>query len=321
MFLRSAAFTVAGLVLGLFSFPSLTRADFLYVTDVGNVKNVSATGSVSTQSSGYTNPAGIAVSNDGSLLFVANQSSPTGSATFVAASGGNPSTFASIATPTGVAVDTNGNIYIVSTGNSRVQKYSSSGVLISDTYITGLTSPKYVTTDSQNNIYITATNSAGTQSILEKFPYFGGTSGTIITSVTGATFQGVKLGSGVNAGFAFVADSTNNIVDKINLSTGTVIQFNTSGTALSTPTGLVFDTSGNLYVANPGSGTISEINPAGLTTNFATSGLNTPIDLAIAPAPEPSSLLLTGLGASVLYVFQRRRRNRSQSIISSPHGG
>jgi sugar lactone lactonase YvrE len=60
-------------------------------------------------------------------------------------------------------------------------------------------------------------------------------------------------------------------------------EFNASGASstfatadLSEPSGLVFDSSGNLFVSNFGSSTIVELNSAGSPTVFATSSLNEP---------------------------------------------
>jgi hypothetical protein len=55
------------------------------------------------------------------------------------------------------------------------------------------------------------------------------------------------------------------------------------------PTGLVVDSSGNLYEADLQSDQIYKFTPAGVKSTFA-SGLNAPEFLAFAPVPEPSSL-------------------------------
>jgi sugar lactone lactonase YvrE len=70
--------------------------------------------------------------------------------------------------------------------------------------------------------------------------------------------------------------------------TPTIVAYNTAGggpttvasSGLAGPQGLAFDSSGNLYVANAGNGTIEKITPGGAMSVFAT-GLNTPEGLAI----------------------------------------
>ena len=55
---------------------------------------------------------------------------------------------------------------------------------------------------------------------------------------------------------------------------GVVSTFVSSG--LDDPEGLAFDAAGNLYVANDGNNTISEVTPAGAVSTFVSSGLNYP---------------------------------------------
>ena len=49
------------------------------------------------------------------------------------------------------------------------------------------------------------------------------------------------------------------------------------------PVGLAFDAAGNLYVANYGNSTVSEVTPAGLVSTFA-SGFEQPYGLAFDAA-------------------------------------
>src|SRR5208282_3761301 len=65
---------------------------------------------------------------------------------------------------------------------------------------------------------------------------------------------------------------------------GTVSEFNSSGslvngawaTGLGWPYGLAFDSSGNLYVANRGNGTIEKFSPGGVDLGAFATGLNGP---------------------------------------------
>src|SRR5208283_4477790 len=66
-----------------------------------------------------------------------------------------------------------------------------------------------------------------------------------------------------------------------NTGAGTITQIDPNGntsifaSGLNSPEGLAFDSAGNLFVADAGDGTISEINPAGNVSTYL-SGLNSP---------------------------------------------
>ncbi len=78
----------------------------------------------------------------------------------------------------------------------------------------------------------------------------------------------------------YTTDSTTVIVNVANIAPPTLTTFVTEG--LNSPTGMAFDSRGNLYVANYTANTISEISPAGVVTTFVNSnqGLKNPIAVA-----------------------------------------
>ena len=87
-------------------------------------------------------------------------------------------------------------------------------------------------------------------------------------------------------------------------------------TGLIAPTGLAFDSLGNLFVADNASGDIYEYTPDGSRSVFA-SGLNDPFALAfhqsgILFVPEPTVLGLLVIGVTALLI--RRLPNRSFSF-------
>jgi DNA-binding beta-propeller fold protein YncE len=80
-----------------------------------------------------------------------------------------------------------------------------------------------------------------------------------------------------------VANNSNNTIEKYTTGgVGSVFATGTNG--LNGPTGLAFDSSGNLFVANFNSNTIDEITPGGVSSVFATAGLSGPAGLAFDSA-------------------------------------
>ena len=81
---------------------------------------------------------------------------------------------------------------------------------------------------------------------------------------------------------------------------GVVSTFVSSG--LNTPEGLAFDAAGNLYVANAGNNTISEVTLAGVVSTFVNTGLySSPAGLAFDTSP-----------ATNLYVANQGRARSSR---------
>jgi sugar lactone lactonase YvrE len=79
------------------------------------------------------------------------------------------------------------------------------------------------------------------------------------------------------AGQVLYASLDNGRIERFDPATGKDLGPFASG--LNLPSGLAFDSSGNLFVANSGNNTISEITPGGMVSTFA-SGLNDPRGLA-----------------------------------------
>ena len=112
-------------------------------------------------------PAGVAVDSQGNIYtaeqnkirkvdhttkristVVSTQTSPAGFG-----GDGGLATRAYVNNPTGVAVDTAGNIYIADTGNNRIRKVDTNGIINTIAGPTGLSSPMYVAVDKSGNVY------------------------------------------------------------------------------------------------------------------------------------------------------------------------
>ncbi len=161
---------------------------------------------------------------------------------------GGAATSASLNNPLGLAADTAGNLYIVDSGNNRIRKVDTHGII---TTVAGSATTGYggdggpATNASLSLPFGLAVDGAGNF-------YFGdylnnrvrrvGTNG-IITTFAGNTASGYT-GDGVPA----------------------------TNTSLSLPCGLVFDPAGNLYIGDYGNNRVRMVNTNGIISTFAGTG-------------------------------------------------
>jgi sugar lactone lactonase YvrE len=134
--------------------------------------------------------------------------------------------------PFGISCDSNDNLYIADQGNSCVRKITPAGIVSTVTASVGQLAwgPQGVTVDLQGNLYISDTNQ---QRICKVTPQ------GVFSVLAGAAGQ-----PGSNDG------------------TGSAARFRT-------PSGIVADAGGNIYVADPGDHTIRKITPEGVVTTLA----------------------------------------------------
>jgi streptogramin lyase len=220
-----------------------------------------------------------------------------GAAGFLGSTDGT-GTAARFGSPTALAIDGSGNIFVTDTGNETIRKVTQAGVVttlagsagtagIADGTGTSATfnSPIGIAVDGSGNLYVGDTSSHDVRKItsggvVTTFAGYAGGLGSTDGTGTAILFnspQGVAVDS---AGNVYVADSGNNTIRKITPAgasttlagtvglkgatdgTGTAAQFNF-------PTGVVVDSSGNLYVADDANNTIRKITPGGVVTTFA----------------------------------------------------
>jgi len=200
--------------------------------------------------------------------------------------------------PEGVALDSAGNIYVADSYNNAIRMVTSSGVVTTVAGLTGnrgsadgansvarFNSPTSTAVDGSGNVYVA---DAG-NSTIRRIAASGG-----VTTLAGmATSTGSTDGTGAAARFMlaqsvaldssgniYVADTVNNTIRMVTptgvVSTlagmaGTEGSTDDTGTAARffSPSGVIVDSSGNVYVADTGNDTIRKITAGGVVTTLA----------------------------------------------------
>jgi sugar lactone lactonase YvrE len=173
---------------------------------------------------------------------------------------GGLATGAQIGSPNGVATDSNGNIFIADALNNRIRKVDASGNIT--TYV--------------------GTGSAA----------FSGDGGP--AAGASLNFIGTAVHSGIavdTQGNLYIADSGNNCIRKVTVSSGTISTIAGVGGSpaalsgdggaatsakLAAPLGVAVDGNGNVYIADTGNGRVRKVDTSGIITTVAgtTTGSN-----------------------------------------------
>jgi subtilisin-like proprotein convertase family protein len=257
----------------------------------------------------FRKPYGLAVAADGTT-YVADSDNhrirkitSAGVVTTLAGSGiagyaEGTGTAASFNQPWGVAVDTAGNVYVADTGNKRIRKITSVGVV---TTLAGsgnadfadgtgtaasFNSPLGVGGDAGGNVYVGDNSNNRIRKI---------TSAGVVTTLAGSGTGGYADGTGSAAKFSgprgvavdaagnvYVAEYGNNRIRKITSAgvvttlagSGSYSYADGNGTAASffAPMSVAVDAAGNVYVADSASQRIRKVTSAGVVTTLAGSG-------------------------------------------------
>jgi uncharacterized protein (TIGR03437 family) len=212
--------------------------------------------------------------------------------------------------PSGVAVDQSGNVYIADTSNHSIRKVDAGGpyaglihTLAGDTFPgymgdgllvsanqTEFRSPEDVAVDSSGNIYIADTGNSyireiATDGIINSIAGDGtiGYSGDGGLATGAGLFQpyGISVDSAGDVYIAEAADCRVRMIDlKLDINTiagngspGFAGDSGPAGAALlNEPTGVVVDSSGNLYVADSLNGRVRKITPSAAISTVAGNG-------------------------------------------------
>lgn len=234
-------------------------------------------------------PTGVVEDSAGDIYFADTANNrirrvtPAGVITTVAGTGvpgysgdGGPATSAKLHAPAGVALDTSGDLFIADSGNNRIRKVSSGGI---------------ITTIAGNGGLLCGLLGTLLSQILIVGPALNATL-CIAQSLLSALLPGLfppglaaPIGLAVDgAGNVYVADAGNNVVRKID-PRGTISVYAGTGVAgskgdggpakkaqLSVPTGVSLDALGDLYISDSGNNKVRKVAPSGIITTFAGTG-------------------------------------------------
>ncbi len=230
----------------------------------------------------------------------------------------------------GLAVDSAGNVYIADTGNCRIRKVATNGVIttVAGTAIPGysgdggpatkasLSFPRAVAVDAAGNIYIGDSGNYAIRKVgLDGIITTIAGNGTLGFSGDGGPASNAMVGA--VAGFAFdaagnlyFADTNNYRVGKIALD-GTISTFAGTGTAGYTgdggpainatfyyPDSVAFDSAGNLYIAEPNNNVVRKVSAAGIVSTVAGKGFGN-IGFSGDGGPAANALMNDPQGAAV----------------------
>jgi sugar lactone lactonase YvrE len=211
----------------------------------------------------------------------------------------------------GLAVDSSRNLYIADAGDHVIREVAAStgllttiaGTLDTNGFVDGVAAtkaqldfPQGVAVDSSENLYIADTGNNCIREITASNGFISTIAGLSVPSVgctsgysgdngaaTSAKLNGPLSLALDSSGNLYIADTGNNVIRKVVLSTGVITTVAGNGTQcqtlgscgdgglatsamLNTPVGIAVDSSGNLYIADQANFVIREVSGGNITT-------------------------------------------------------
>lgn len=286
-----------------------------------------------------------------------------GNSAFLFSGDGGPATSASLFLPFGMTLDGSGNLYIADTYNERVRRVDhATGNIqtIAGDGIAGyagdggpgtsahLNQPSSVALDAAGNVYISDTGNElvrvlnAQTGVLTTVAGTAGTSGYMGDNGP-ATLAELQSPNGLaldDAGNLYIADTGNNVVRAVNLTSRVITTFAGTGASgkpqngvtarnatFNAPWGLAFDASGNLDIADQKNNVIRQVSVSGLVRTIAgngSSGYSGDTSQATsARLSQPSNITFDGAGN--LYIADTgnnriRKVNPINQVISTVAG-
>ena len=280
----------------------------------------------------FSNPAGIAVDASGTIYVgdtgndIIRRVTASGDVTTLAGNPGAPGivdgsgTTAQFRAPRGIAILSNGNLVVADTGNSVLRVVTPAGAVSTVAEVGGgtLLNPYGVAVDASNLVFLTSTGNHTVRTA---------TLGGVVTTLAGTNnLSGIADGTGSaarfffpegiavdSAGNAFIGDTLNDTIRKISASGQVVTIGGTPGVAgpddgigaaarFDSPTGLVIDNTGTIYVLDTDNSTIRRGVPP-IAATVGLSGLSQTYDgtaksALVSTTPGGLSVALTYNGSA-----------------------
>jgi hypothetical protein len=266
--------------------------------DSGTVYEFTTNGVQSTFASGLSVPIGLAFNSAGDLFVACGGGSGQSSGYICKITpAGVQSTFVSgLYQPWGVAFNSVGNLFVACVGNQITNLGAGQIIEITPngtqrTFASGFPAPGALAINGAGNLFVTVYTNAN------KLRHTAGAGAILEITPDGVQSHFASVGSSADDGLAF-----NNYGDMFAANdslSGYVTEYTPAGSQSTTLTGLdfprsiIFDSSGDMFVANSEANNIIELSPGLMQTTLA-SGLDYPDGLAFSPPPA-----LQALGAGI----------------------
>jgi sugar lactone lactonase YvrE len=279
---------------------AVDAAGSTYVADktTGDIYKNGGTTPIAT---GFSSPTAIVVDGAGNLYVGDSGNNRIAEVPYTGTGYGTAATvYSGLSGPTGLGIDAAGNLYVADSGNDRVLLLASGGglppgsnvsyiggsVTSSGSLDTGFTKPVAVASDSLGNVYV-----ADSGEIFQV---------SVTNGVTTPVAQGLGTAAAVAVdpgGNVYYADSQTKTITRLPNVGGSVTGSGStilSPSVVPVPTGIAFDSSGNLYAVDTTDAVVSELsrNPGSLIFGAVVQN--------VASSPVTATLFNSGTASTAL---------------------